>query len=58
MQSFYLGADVSKGYADYGMLKNRTPFDPQIDKINRQRAVRRAAEQKRVVPIVKEQCFC
>ena len=30
----------------YGMLKNRTPFDPQIDKANRQRAVGKAADLK------------
>jgi transposase len=30
----------------YGMLKNRTPFDPQIDKNNRKKAIGKAAEQK------------
>jgi transposase len=30
----------------YGMLKNRTPFDPQIDKNNRHRAVGNAAAPK------------
>ena len=30
----------------YGMLKNRTPFDPQIDKTNRQRVVGKTADPK------------
>jgi len=30
----------------YGMLKNRTSFDPQIDSNNRQRAAGRAADRK------------
>lgn len=30
----------------YGMLKNRMPFDPQIDKNNRKKAIGKAAEQK------------
>ncbi|MCF8049789.1 MAG: hypothetical protein K9L59_01025, partial [Desulfobacterales bacterium] len=30
----------------YGMLKNRTPFDPQIDKTNRQRAAGKTADPK------------
>ena len=30
----------------YGMLKNRTPFDPQVDRNNRQRAAGNAADRK------------